>query len=399
MSAEWGALKEPSAYVPPAPGGQTKIQQRADRHADAEGLGRWGAERWEPPGFGDSGPRCGLYQPMGVCSGCGDLALTEHICGRRSCPDCWTSWAKKAAVRITRRIQAFRYTQPDGPLRQVAHGVVSPPDGAVRNRREFWDGRSTAAEIAQEKGWRGFCVIGHPWRYTEEAAALYNAADPDYGIWVWLRKDVSEERFYELTRWSPHYHIIGATSPDMDPGEESDAWTYKFIRSMDPMESIYDTEAHQDLYGAVRYLLSHVGYPEESTKQTTTWYGDLANSVFVEDATEDWQQQKPSPGVLSKLTREIEAVADVQVDDDREAGEDARDDLGDCRQDDCDGVYIDVFDVPMYLEGNDPPPGVAARMMAAWEWRLGDRVPPPGMKNPQTEEQAREAFESLITSS
>lgn len=397
MSAEWGVLKEPTAYVPPAPDGQTRIQQRATRHAESEGLGRLGSERWEPPGFGEEGYKCGKWQPAAVCSECGDLDLTKHQCGRRSCPNCWTSWAAKAAVRIGTRVQSFRYTQPDGPLRQVAHGVVSPPDGAVRNRREFWDGRSKAAEIAQEKGWRGFCIIPHPWRYTDEAQALYKQEDPEYGIWVWLRNDLSEERFYELTYWSPHYHIIGATSPDMDPGEESDVWRYNFIRSMEPMESVHDTAAHEDLYGTIRYLLSHTGYPAESTKQTTTWYGDLANSVFVEDATEDWQHQKPSKGIQSKLQREFEAIASVTVDeDDDEGSEDARDDLGECRADGCDGVYIDVFDVRMYLEANDPPGDVATRMLTALDWRMGDCVPPPGLKNPQTEEQAREAFEAML---
>jgi len=47
------------------------------------------------------------------------------------------------------------------------------------------------------------------------------------------------------------------------------------------------------------------------------------------------------------------------------------------------------------LRHNEPPPKVATRMEIAMEWRLGRREPPPGLKRPQTEEQAREAFEAM----
>jgi hypothetical protein len=46
-------------------------------------------------------------------------------------------------------VQSFRETQPKNHRRQAAHAVVSPPDGAVMNEREFYDGRSRAADIAQ----------------------------------------------------------------------------------------------------------------------------------------------------------------------------------------------------------------------------------------------------------
>jgi hypothetical protein len=216
---------------------------------------------------------------------------------------------------------------------------------------------------------------------------------------VWLRTEFSESELRERIYWSPHYHIIGATSADMEPGDESDEWLYEFIRSFESYEGIRDRESHEDVYGAFRYLLSHTGYPEGSTKQALTWYGDLANSVFVEDASEEWQIQKPSEGVRSALRREIEAVAGVaggDEDGDGGGGSEESDDVGECPCDGCGGVLIDVLDVRAYLDHNDPPPEVARRMKAAYEWRVGERLPPPGLKKPRTVEEAREAFESLL---
>lgn len=376
---------------------ETRAGARARRSSPGawdEDLGRWGAERWNLPGMGESGPGCGEFYPAAVCETCGEPTFGSHTCGRRSCPDCWGVWAKEAAVRATQRVQAFRYTEPDNHRRQVAHAVVSPDEGDVRNKREFFDGRSRAADLAEEKGFRGFAVIPHPWRVTDEGKRLYRAADPDCGIWVWLRNSSAEWR--EFTYWSPHYHIIGLTSADMEPAESGDEWTYHFIRSVARFGGITDRDSHEDLYGLFRYQLSHVGFPEESTKQITTWYGSLANSVFVEEATEEWQHQKPSEGVRSALRREIEAVAGVtEADEDDESAAES-DDEGECEIDGCDGRLIGVFDVRRYLRQTEPPPDVRHAMEAALEWRLGDRRPPPGARRPSTAAEAAESFATLL---
>ena len=44
----------------------------------------------------------------------------------------------------------------------------------------------------------------------------------------------------------------------------------------------------------------------------------------------------------------------------------------------------------------EPPPEIEAAMMAAYEWRMGDVEPPPGLKRPGSREEAREAFEALL---
>lgn len=394
MSAEWGALREPTAYVPPEPESSPGASRTPSPGEWDESLGQYGAEEWELPGLGESAPRCGEYYITAVCTEAGHIDAGTHQCGRRSCPECWGRWAAEAAVRASVRLQAARYQQPDDYRRQAAHAVVSPPEGEIMTARGYWEGRSTAAEIAKEKGFRGFSIMPHPYRVTEAGKDAYRAADPDYGIWVWLRNDVDDLDRY--TYWSPHYHVVGLTSADMDPAKDSDEWVYKFERSLTRFEGIRDTEANEDVYGLYRYLASHTGYPEGSTKQTVTWYGDLANAVFVEEATEDWQNPKPSEGVMSALQRELEELAGIGLEDDRGEGDPEADELGECEVEGCEGLLIDVFDVRAYLETNDPPREVSDRMLAAYEWRIGDRKPPPGLKAPRTEAELRESFEALL---
>jgi hypothetical protein len=184
----------------------------------------------------------------------------------------------------------------------------------------------------------------------------------------------------------------------MEPAKDGDEWVYQFKRSAESFDGVRDADSHEDLYGLCRYLLSHTGYPEGSTKQTVTWYGDLANSVFVEDATEEWQNEKPSEGVLSALEREVEAVAGPSAEADESDGEAVSegDEVGECSVDDCGGVLIDVFDVGMYLRHNDPPPEVQRSMEVCRDWRLGRLEPPPGLKSPRSEEHAREAYEAML---
>jgi hypothetical protein len=377
-------------------GSVSRVLERADRSAPGawdEDLGRWGSDPWVLPGYGESGPKCGEYYPSAVCDTCGEVEFMTHDCGRRECQHCWTKWAHDAAVRAAERMQAFRYTQPDDYHRQAAHAVVSPADGEIRNERQFWNWRSRASEIAKDKGFRGAAVIGHPWRVTEQAKQAYKIADPDVGIWAWLRQESDD--IYEHIYWSPHFHIIGVTSADMTGAKESDGYAYNFIRSFGRFDGVRDSKSHEEIYGVFRYLFSHVGFPEDSTRQATTWNGILANSVFVEEATKDWQHEKPSEGVMSALEREIEAAVGMVEDDEEADSGGETDDKGPCLVDGCDGVMIDVFDVRMYLRHNDPPPDVARRMKTALEWRMTEVRPPGGLKHPKNKEDADKALEAL----
>lgn len=401
MSADFGSLRVDREHLAKARVDGDDVREFVDDHGQLEesqdDLGRHATEPFEPytlPGKGESGPRCGEWVPGGVCNECGDVKPIVHQCGRRTCPDCWGRWAKQAGVRAATRVQAFRHTQPDNHKRQAAHAVVSPPEGEIRSTREFFEGKSRAAEIAEQKGWRGFAVVAHPWRATDRAKREYRSEDRDVGLWVWLRRE--KDDIFQYIRWSPHYHIIGATGQGMEEAGDSDEWAYTFLGSFGRYGGKHDSESHEEVYGVFRYLLSHTGWPEDSTRQAVTWYGCLANNVFVEDATAEWQHEKPSEGVLSVLEREIETVAGGQ-------GEGAESDEGGAESDDrdvcecegCEGEYIDVFDVRAYLRQREPPPDVVQSMKLARKWRLKEVQPPPGAKRPTTKEGFTEAWRVL----
>lgn len=390
-----------SAYLPvdwttgyPEADEESRVDERSRRSSPGawdEDLGKWGADPWQLPGQGETGPRCGEIFVESVCTNCGEPGFAAHKCGRRTCPDCWGLWARDAAVRATSRVQAFRHVQPADYHRQVAHTVVSPPEGDCMNERGVWQWRKKAGELAKEKGIRGAAVIPHPWRPTSEAKQIYRAADPDVNLYVWIRNEAPADP-QEYLYWSPHFHVIGVTTPDMDPAEDGDAALWEFIRTLAPYDGVTDEESHNDLYGLFRYLLSHTGFPAGSRKQITTWIGDLANSVFVDEATEDWQIQKPPELVQEGLERQILEVAGNTP---AAADGDGDDDGIDCGE--CGGMAIDVLDVDAYLRRNEPPPDVVERMTVARDWRLGRVAPPAGAKGPQTHTDAQEAFCLLVS--
>jgi hypothetical protein len=407
MTGEFGPLRVDKANlakiragVEPGPENPEATQQveatGAELEPDQETLGEHTIkpyESFELPGSNEPKASCGEWQPAGVCETCGHLDLTVNRCGRRTCRDCWHKWARDASVRAATRIQSWRHTQ-QGWRQQAAHAVVSAPEGAIQSTREFWNGKSRAAEIAESKGWRGFAVIAHPWRATETAKKEYREAEPGVGLWVWLRQ--TKDDIYQWIRWSPHYHIIGATGADMEPAKESDEWVYTFIRSCKNYGGISGEDSHEDVYGLFRYLLSHTGWPEGCSRQAITWYGCLANNVFVEDATEDWQHEKPSDGVVSALRRHIEEVAGVEDSGEEEGEGGGGDEQSECPVDDCDGLIIGVFDVRAFLEQQNRPREIEHKMRTARKWRLGETRPPPGAQFPQSEAEARESWALVL---
>ena len=352
-------------------------------------------DTWELPGFGEPGSRCGEPAPVGVCEN-GHTDWGEHKCGNRSCPDCYGLWSRDAAIRGATRVQSFRHTQPDDWHRQLVHSVVSPEAGVINTAREYWNGYSDAAELAEEKGMRGFAVIGHPWRVTAEGKKLYRehgGAGSELGMWVWLRKHLDEAELMELIEWSPHYHIIGLASEDMEPASDDDEQTYKFIRSLSRYGGVEDRDSHEDVFGLFRYLLSHTGYQSGSTKQVTRWYGDLANSVFVDDATEEWQIQKP----LDAEERIAEILKELASGEDRD-GEGVDDEREQCSCEGCNAAVIPVEEIDAYLREYDPPDDVATVMQAVMDWRHSDvrQLLPPGIGRPETLEEAKEALSILV---
>lgn len=397
MSQTDGGLTVDKGHRPASAGGgaedpsRSRVEERADG-ADASTLGALTVVLWFLPGFGERGPRCGEWYAEAVCDSCADLSFGTHDCGRRGCPECWAKWAREAAMARTVRLQARRLAEPANYKRQSGHFVYSPGwvPQTVEDIKEL---RREAAETAKEKGLRGCDVVVHPFRTTAEANRMYREADPEIGKWVWLRQNFPERMTMEaddpLMEWSPHAHVIGLMSPDMEAGtDESDVW--QLLSTFGPLEGKRDQEAHQEVYGAYRYLLSHTAMHEREQFNAVTGYGDLSNVKFTD--------YRPSPGVMSVLEREVEeAVGSPLAREEEGDGGGGEDDeeRRRCDRDGCEGELIEVFDVPAYLEQCDPPPEVREAMQLAHDWRLGEVVPPPGLMHPSSEEEARETWSVL----
>lgn len=370
-------------------GGSSSRRSGTRNVPDAQGtlgLKVYGEHLWGLPGLGESGPRCGEYYPESVCETCGEPDFATRSCGRRECPDCMGQWAKNAAVKRTVRLQARRLNEPDDYRRQAGHAVVSFDD-AAQSVGEVKRHRKRAGEIAQEHGYRGCDVVFHAFRLTDEADAMYERADPDVGKWVWFKRHHPERLTLDhadpLVYWSPHYHVIGLMSPDMDEGD-GDGYVYHFIDSFGSLSGKCDRDSHEEVYGTYRYLLSHAGVHDGEEINATVGYGDLSNARFGEFRLDGSE--------MDTLEKEVEEAVSR---DDAETGEPS-DDNRDCPQDGCDGYLIDVFDVHQYLRTADPPPGVQAKMELALDWRLGNVTPKGGARRPQTLEEARESWK-LIT--
>lgn len=345
------------------------------------------------PGFGASGPGCGEYRPTGVCESCGEATFAAHVCGKRTCPECWGSWAKESAMAATERVQAYRTTQPPDHKRQTGHFVYSP-DETPTTMRELREMRTEAKETAVEKGVRGGSLVLHGWRLDDKTMEVCREQEPDRGAWVWLRETFGES-WRDRVEWAPHVHVVGLMSPDMaEGGERGDSGVWHLIRTFDRYDGANDRNSHDDVFGAFRYLLSHAIVPGEETDdglRSRSWFGELHGSKFSpEGEVEPWR--------LKRLRRVLEEVGEgVMTEESAEEywEEQESAEVGECPCEGCEGVLIDVMQAGEYLRQAEPPPGVAKTMEVCYEYRMGRLQAPPGLRKPMCEEDARAVIEEL----
>jgi hypothetical protein len=296
-------------------------------------------------------------------------------------------------MKRTKRLQGYRHTSD---FKQAAHATVIFDDQA-QTVWEVLENRSRAGEVAKEKGFQALDVMAHVARINEEGKKIVeeNQADDDPRNRYDFLKEEFTGRYHfglcnSLLKWDPHYHIIGVTSPDMEPAKDSDPYVYRFFRSL-PRYDLHDLDSFEAVYGLYRYLLSHVGLHEERNFQTVVGYGGLSNSTY--------EEHEPEPRVMDKIEEKVAKVADrglEEIEEEPERAGPGEEELGECPAEECEGVLINIFRIPDYLEQADPPPNIRKRLLTAYEWRTGKAHPPPGLRNPRTREEAREAFEAML---
>lgn len=348
------------------------------------------------PGMGEPGAGCGEWYPREFCNECGEPHFGVSRCEQRGCPSCWGPWARRRSEKITRRLGAARYAAEGGLSKRAVHAVVSPPEGSMRTLSDVQQGFRDAYQLAKEKGVRGGVAIFHGFRVTDEGQSLYEGAkergewDPgtDGRLWSFVRSH--ERGWRDLAHWSPHWHILGLSRDfEADDPDEQDGWVARRIRSLKPFR-LTEPEGYQDMVGASMYLLSHATFESDSSKDCIRWFGDLATTVFS-------PEEELSEGSLSVVERMAREAA--QSGPERGEGTPGEEEGEECEN--CGSTSRSpIWEAGYALQDpgwcNQIGREQQRKLSAAFEWAIGERVPPPGLRRPTTEEQAREAFEAIL---
>jgi len=345
------------------------------------------------PGMGEPGEECGEWGPTHFCAVCGEPHMGEYTCGKRVCPDCWGLWSRDRAEAGTVRLGAARYAADEPTDKRAVHAVFSPPEGDVRTLTDVRQGFGDVYDLAEEKGVRGGVAIFHGFRVTDDARAEWrretDGGDDGPKLWRWVREHPKGWR--SLTYWSPHWHVIGLCADfEADDPDAQDGWVARRLRSLDRFK-LTDKSGYDDMAGCFRYVLSHMSFEPETQRDYVRWFGSLATSKFS-------PEEALSEGTLNVVKRKTAEVLET-VPEDGEAGEEEAE--GDtCGRGDCDGALKPIWDAGSALmdrswtEGIDP--SRQARLEAAFEWAIGEVVPPPGLRRPRTEDEAEEALSALV---
>lgn len=398
MSSEWGGLIEDWTHLAESSDAdqvQSSLAHEPGRWQEELEYSVYADSSMTLPGQGEVGPKCGIWGPSEFCDSCAEVSYAPSHCGRRDCPNCASVWSKRRATDGSIRIQGGRLAESDGIGRRTVHAVVSPPEKTMRTLQQVYDGYRDAYSLAKEKGIRGGVAIFHGYRVKQSVKDDFEIEDPDMGVWKWLLEE-RPENWRDLTYWSPHYHVIGLCR---DMGEnkpdEQDGWVIERIdrsggrSAFEPVSGPRDTDSHEEVIRTFRYLLSHATFESGTSRDCIRWFGSMATTQFNPES-------ELSDGVYNVLERKVkETVGDGDEEEiDGEGGE----------PESCECCGAKSFS-PIWSAGAalaDPSwcdeigREKERRLNAAFEWAIGERLPPPGMRNPLSEEQAEEALQELV---
>lgn len=346
------------------------------------------------PGMGDRGKKCGEWYPREFCWECGEPHVGQNRCMNRDCPECWRPWRQDRVFGITRRLSALRQAG-DGIERRAMHTVFSPPEGEITTLREASDGFRDAYALAKEKGVRGGVAVFHGFRVTDAAKAEWgqetNGGADGPKLWAWVREH--ERDWRELTYWSPHYHVLGVCEDfEEDDPDAQDGWVARRIRSLNE-HRLTDPDGYEDITGTAFYLLSHASYESGTSKDCVRWFGEASTATFQPESA-------LSPGTLATVERYAEEACEAPVTD----GEDGEGDGPDDQKELCErcgaNALQPIWDAGMRLQDRawceQIGPEAQQRLQAAFEWAIGEALPPPGLRRPDSEEEAKEALAELV---
>jgi len=281
-----------------------------------------------------------------------------------------------------------------GVGKRAVHATVSPPEGEVRTLAQLERAKREAYRLAEDHGVRGGAVVTHGFRIRAEVLAEYREQaeeTSEWGAWAYVREEYGEN-WRQAVYWSPHFHVVGlcrdfaANDPESDEG-----WVVERLSTLDRF-GLTDQDGYESMARVATYILSHATFERESQSAAVTWYGDLAYNKFS-------PEEAVSSGVLSTIERYAEeacgAGEELIEEDGEESGDPER-----CEEEGCRGGLQPIWDAGLALSDREFVERIGRereeRLRAAFEWAVGDRVPPPGMKRPESEAQAEEALSVIV---
>jgi hypothetical protein len=296
-----------------------------------------------------------------------------------------------------RRLTAYRFSQPPGVERRVVHAVASPPPGEVRTLTDVGRYRRKAQERLKQRGLRGGVMVFHGFRAKAETKEAYEAArqaneevrkamKAEGGLWQFIRESAPAWR--SLVYWSPHYHVVGAAL-EFEADDSEDDWVIRRLSSADSLRSLRDNSAYTSVAKMSRYILSHATFEPDGVR-AVTWFGELHSTQFDPEA-------ELSAGALSVIERKAAEEVGRPVEDG--VGSES-DDERRCEEDGCDGELRAIWDAGLFLMDMDWCDSVGReaehRLAVAFEWAVGERQPPPGLKKPRSRDEYADALDSIL---
>jgi len=212
--------------------------------------------------------------------------LIPNTCGRRECPECWPTWATRAANRGTDVLNGY-LTAKFGPAQRALPGLdrkyilprhvsfhpprrvivdlitevkrdnVKPSNFQKEFLRRF---RDLSRAIIEETGGTAGVMVMHEIRLKSDRTE--QGADNDYDINRY-RKVLDRPDWKDHIRYYPHVHVLGFGNLDNSKEfHDRTGWTYRVHRvAIDPGKAIY-------------YLLSHASAVHGVN--SITYFGECA---------------------------------------------------------------------------------------------------------------------------
>jgi len=225
---------------------------------------------WQIPGHKEASRYDGWYTRVIADSGGHSQKPIKQRCMKLSCPVCCWDAINEKAITATNKVWAVRQlNHPElfDRERVLQHIVISVPEREweeIYTEEGFDRLRTQAMRIVSEIGIVGGVAVFHPFRR--------NGVDDDKVGTEYIPTD-SNNMDTMSWRLGPHFHVIGYGFVQQNSiawMSSHGGWLFKAIRT--GKDKIV---TKKQLYGTIRYVISHCGVCDGARKQAINYVGEL----------------------------------------------------------------------------------------------------------------------------